>query len=76
MKLRLFGQHGLRIQSREHLTGRFNPHLRDCCLLFADEAYWPGDKTAEGILKGLITEPDIPIEAKTWTSSPRQTGCT
>ena len=46
------------------LTGRFNAHLRDTCLLFADEAYWPGDKGAEGSLKRLITEPELFIEGK------------
>lgn len=61
---RLFGQHGLQITSSSHLTGRFNQHLRDCCLLFADEAIAPGDKKAESVLKGLITEPELAIEGK------------
>lgn len=60
----LFGQHGLQISSAEHLSGRFNAHLRDVSMLFADEAYWPGDKSAEGNLKRLITEPTLAIEAK------------
>jgi hypothetical protein len=60
----LFGQHGLHVYSPSHLTGRFNAHLRDCCLLFADEAIAPGDKIAESILKGLVTEPELPIEGK------------
>jgi hypothetical protein len=38
--------------------------LRDACFLFADEAYWPGDKRAEGALQRLITEPQLFIEAK------------
>ena len=61
---RIFGQHGTHISTAEHLAGRFNGHLRDACLLFADEAYWPGDKGAEGSLKRLVTEPDLFIEAK------------
>jgi hypothetical protein len=61
---RIFGQHATHLSSAEHLTGRFNAHLRDACLLFADEAYWPGDKSAEGSLKALITEPEIAIEPK------------
>ncbi|MGH1571880.1 primase-helicase family protein [Methylobacterium sp. P31] len=60
----IFGQHATHISSAEHLAGRFNSHLRDACLLFADEAYWPGDKGAEGSLKRLVTEPDLFIEAK------------
>ncbi len=61
---RIFGQHGTHISSAEHLAGRFNGHLRDASFLFADEAYWPGDKGAEGSLKRLVTEPDLFIEAK------------
>ena len=61
---RIFGQHGTHISTAEHLAGRFNGHLRDACFLFADEAYWPGDKGAEGSLKRLVTEPDLFIEAK------------
>jgi hypothetical protein len=61
---KIFGQHALHAYSSELLVGRFNAHLRDLCFLFADEAYWPGDKSAEGVLKGLITEPDLAIEAK------------
>ncbi|MET4455566.1 DUF5906 domain-containing protein [Bradyrhizobium sp. RT3b] len=62
--VRMFGQHATHISSADHLAGRFNAHLRDVCLLFADEAYWPGDKSAEGTLKRLITEPTLFIEAK------------
>ena len=62
--MRLFGQHAVHISSADHLVGRFNAHLRDACFLFADEAYWPGDKRAEGALKRLITEEQLFIEAK------------
>jgi len=61
---RLFGQHGIQITSSEHLTGRFNGHLRDVSFLFADEAIAPDDKQAEARLKGLITEPQLFIEDK------------
>ena len=55
--------HAMRIQSMKHLVGQFNAHLRHCCLLFCDEAITPGSD-GEGALKGLVTEPNIPIEAK------------
>lgn len=58
-----FGVHGLRVQNMLHVAGRFNAHLRHLCMLFADEALVPGTD-GEGTLKGLITEPTIPIEAK------------
>jgi hypothetical protein len=61
---KLFGQHALQISSAQHLVGRFNGHLRDTVLLFADEAFWPGDKAGEGTLKRLVTEPTLFIEGK------------
>ena len=60
----LFGQHYLQIQNPDHLLGRFNSHLRETLLLFADELFFAGDKKHEGILKGLITEDYLPIEQK------------
>jgi hypothetical protein len=61
---RLFGQHFLHISQSRHLTGHFNAHLSDCVVLFADEAFWAGDKQSEGALKALITEPRLMIEPK------------
>ncbi|MEN6300628.1 MAG: DUF5906 domain-containing protein [Anaerolineaceae bacterium] len=60
----LFGQHFTHISQSKHLTGSFNAHLKDCLLLFADEAFWAGDKQGEGSLKALITEPEFLIELK------------
>lgn len=60
----LFGQHGLQIFSSRHLTGNFNGHLRNCLLLFADEAFWAGDKVGESVLKGMLTEPALIVEKK------------
>jgi len=60
----LFGQHFLQVTNSKHLTGAFNSHLRDCVFLFADEAFYAGDKKNEAILKGLITEEQLMIEAK------------
>ena len=61
---RLAGRHGRHITSPMHLTGRFNAHLRDCLFLFADEAIHPTERHDQSILKGLISEPVIQIEAK------------
>lgn len=60
----LAGRHGMHITSSEHLTGRFNDHLRDCICLFADEAIKAYDKDGESRLKGLITEPTLTYEGK------------
>ena len=61
---RLFGQHGVQVNSAAQLAGRFNGHLRDVGLLFADEAIMPNETGAYGILKGMITEPTLQIEDK------------
>lgn len=61
---RLFGSHFRQIHQMRHLTGNFNSHLRNCLVLYADEAFWAGDKSAEGPLKGLITEDSLLIERK------------
>jgi len=60
----LFGRHYLTVSNAKHLVGQFNAHLRDCVLLFGDEAFWAGDKAHESVLKALITEEMIMIERK------------
>lgn len=61
---RLFGRHFLHVANPSHLVGNFNAHLRDVITLFADEAFFAGDKRHESVLKMLVTEDSIPIEAK------------
>jgi phage/plasmid-associated DNA primase len=60
----IMGQHGLHLSHPEHLRGKHNAHLRDCVYLFADEAFYAGDKQHESILKALITEDTLAIEPK------------
>jgi hypothetical protein len=62
--LRILGQHALHISNAKHLVGNFNAHLRDCVFLFADEAFFAGDKAHVGVLNALITEPSLTIEGK------------
>ena len=62
--LKIVGQHGIAINNAKHLVGNFNEHLRDAIFLFADEAFFAGDKAHVGTLKSLITEPYQTIEAK------------
>jgi hypothetical protein len=61
---RLFGEHFAHVANGEQLTGRFNASVGKSCLVFLDEAVWAGDKKAEGVLKALITEPSLSLEAK------------
>ncbi len=62
--VRIFGAHGLQVFNSKHLVGAFNGHLRNCLLLFADEAFWAGDRHGESTLKGMLTERTIVIEQK------------
>ncbi len=61
---RILGPHFYAIHHTKKLTGNFNSHLKDVILAFADEAFWAGDKQAEGVLKAMITEPFVSIEHK------------
>lgn len=60
----LFGRHFLHVSNAAHLVGNFNSHLRDAIVVFGDEAFYAGDKKHESVLKTLITEDTLIIEAK------------
>lgn len=62
--LKLFGSHGLAMQSPKMLVGAFNSHRALTCFAFADEAFFAGDPSADGILKATITEDMFMCEAK------------
>ena len=61
---RLFGSHFRHVVHAKHLTGHFNSHLQQCSVLYADEAFFAGDRGHESTLKGLITEETMMIEPK------------
>jgi Family of unknown function (DUF5906) len=61
---KLFGPHYKHITQSKQLVGRFNKHLQDALLVFADEAFWAGDHQAEGTLKAMVTEEEHLIEPK------------
>lgn len=60
----LLGAHYLLSSNRRYLVGNFNGHLENLLLFALDEAFWSGDKQAEGILKDLITGDHHVIEHK------------
>jgi hypothetical protein len=60
----LWGRHWLHLSSAKHLVGNFNSHLRDAVFVYADEAFFAGDKSHESVLKTLITEDTIMVEPK------------
>jgi Family of unknown function (DUF5906) len=61
---RMFGAHFRHVVHAKHLTGHFNAHLQQCSVLFADEAFFAGDRSHESTLKALITEETLMIEPK------------
>ena len=60
----LWGRHFLQVSDPKHLVGSFNAHLRDCVVLFGDEAFYAGDKKHESILKTMVTEEMLMVESK------------
>lgn len=60
----IFGPHGITIEDREGLVGKFNSHLRLACFAFVDEPPFAGSKADADRLKHLITEPIIRVEQK------------
>jgi hypothetical protein len=61
---KLFGAHFTHVQHSRHLVGHFNGHFKQALVVFADEAFWAGDKGGEGALKAMVTEERLPIEYK------------
>ena len=61
---RLFGRHYWAVADARYIVGNFNAHLRDCVVLFGDEAFWAGDKKHESVLKALVTGRTLVIESK------------
>lgn len=60
----LWGPHYMVVSNSSHVVGNFNAHLRDVCFLFADEAFFAGDKKHRSVLKSLITDDMLPVESK------------
>lgn len=60
----LFGRHFVPVSDSKHIVGSFNAHLRDCVVLFGDEAFYAGDVKHESILKMLVTEETMVTEVK------------
>jgi Family of unknown function (DUF5906) len=60
----LLGVHATSVSSERHLTGNFNAHKAQTLLLVAEEAFWAGNKSAEGTLKHEITSAKVMAEFK------------
>jgi len=60
----LLKSHFLVTSEKRYLISNFNDHMARLLLFVLDEAFWSGDKSAEGIMKGLITGDMHNIEQK------------
>ena len=61
---KLLGIHYMPITQAGQLTGKFNGHMADKLLMFVDEGWWSGERNGAGILRALITEPEVTVEMK------------
>lgn len=61
---KLFGVHFISVSHPKHLLGRFNAHLKHALVVLSEEAFWAGDKEAEGVIKDLITGHQMRVEPK------------
>ena len=61
---KIIGPHFLHLSEADQLTGRFSYHLKDVLFVYADEAFFAGDRRNLGKLKAMITEETIMIEPK------------
>lgn len=60
----LFPRHHRIVSSPKHVVGNFNAHMANLLLLQADEGFWAGDKTAEAVVKDLVTNDVMMMEKK------------
>jgi hypothetical protein len=64
LMVKIYGRHGMHVTNGKHLVGNFNAHLQGKVFLFADEAFFAGNRHDEDVLKGLVTEQNVTIEKK------------
>jgi uncharacterized protein DUF5906 len=58
------GRHGLLVDDKEQLIGKYNGHLETTCFALGEEVLWAGDHSTADALKSRITASKIPIEEK------------
>jgi len=56
--------HFVSITKDDHVRGRFNQHLEGRRFVYVDEAMFGGDRKNAGVIKTMLTEPQIMIERK------------
>jgi hypothetical protein len=71
----LCGRHFTHLVHNDLLTNTFNAHLVEAQLVYADEAFFAGDRRHESVLKGLITEATTTLTRKGIDSIPGVRNC-
>lgn len=61
---KIFDPYYVTVTTLDHVTGKFNNHLKYAYLIHANEATWGNTKKEVGAIKALITDPTIMIEGK------------
>lgn len=61
---KIFGRHFATVVKPEQIVGKFNASISGKIVLFAEEAFYAGDKRDLGALKVLITDDVLRIERK------------
>lgn len=61
---KLFKENFITVTQSAHLTGKFNAHMAQALVVFADEVVWGGDKECAGALKAMISEKLQSLEYK------------
>ena len=62
--MEFFGIHALTLDDEQQVLGNFNKHMMNKSLIFADEAFFAGNRKHAAKLKTLISRPDQFIQAK------------
>lgn len=62
--MQFFTPHTLVLDKPDQVTGTHNRHLQDKCIIFADEAFFAGNRQHGATLKTLVTSEEIFIHPK------------
>lgn len=62
--MELFAPHTVMLTSSKQVTGNFNAHLMDKLIVFANEAFFAGNRADAAALKALITDSTMMVEPK------------
>jgi Family of unknown function (DUF5906) len=62
--LDIFGQHGILVDDKDRLLGRFNDWLETACFVLAEEILFAGDHKADDKMKSIVTGDVLQVEGK------------